>query len=661
MKQLLFIFLIILSILSTIGSVNAEDCENLNEQKICWENSTSSTLSWTAPRMTLGEYQIEARDFNWLGSISLRVSKNGVFREGVISEGESYIFDFTNNSTFEGIKIIGEEVSNIRSLPPNIGTYPSDPNARIMVKTHTPEDEEKPELELSIFAEKEEGSDSIINADIDIRNSGDSELVDTELRIFYDGLEVMNEYDLEKGLLNEVTVSSQEIKWQNDSTYKLSPINPAIIKNGFFIEVLNFSNKTALISISHNRSSRDAELKEGDSIIFDSVVENEYFGVKIYGKKLSGDSAELILLFPKKNSLKRTYPVFIEGSSELIKLKFKAPQSTKKAFSISATAIGTDREGNRYNLSTKNTLTLEDTFSVKKITSNSILGENLYPEFSRVGGIGPIKNLTYVTIIVENLRKYPVHGVKLTDSILPGFNSSEDMNQTSKIWYFDINPDEQKEFTYTITAKRQGVYNLPEAQLEWNEWGENIRLESNGPKTIVSGPYIVMERSFNRSNINIGDTVAVSLSITNNGDVPANIIVNDSVPKNATFLSGTLSFSGFLRPTENAQITYAVKVKSNEIEFKAPEMKSNNNEFEWYEPLPLKKISGFSPLPAPKQTTIQAAQVKATEQAEGKGIIQLVNEKFPWFEGAISIVTLLSGIFLLVALNKKKYLRTQEK
>ncbi len=106
-----------------------------------------------------------------------------------------------------------------------------------------------------------------------------------------------------------------------------------------------------------------------------------------------------------------------------------------------------------------------------------------------------------------------------------------------------------------------------------------------------------MERSFNKSNINIGDTLLVSLSMTNNGDMPTNILVNDSVPQNATFISGTLSFSGFLRPRENARIVYAIMVNDNIIEFKAPEMISKNQGFEWYEPLPSIKISGYSPVP----------------------------------------------------------------
>jgi uncharacterized repeat protein (TIGR01451 family) len=166
-----------------------------------------------------------------------------------------------------------------------------------------------------------------------------------------------------------------------------------------------------------------------------------------------------------------------------------------------------------------------------------------------------------------------------------------------------------------------------------------------------------MERSFNKSNINIGDTLLASLSITNNGDMPINIIVNDSVPQNTTFLSGTLSFSGLLRPSESARIVYAITANDTVIEFQAPEMRSNHQGFEWYEPLPSKKISGYSPVPAATPTIIPAETAKMPEQ----GMVRMVDEGFPWLEGAISIITLVSGIFLLMMLNKKKYFRTNEK
>ncbi len=78
----------------------------------------------------------------------------GCLKEGVLSEGEYYFFDFSNNSTFNGIKIIADQVSNINSFPSNIGTFPSDPQAKISFKLSIPEEKEIPTLEISIIYRK---------------------------------------------------------------------------------------------------------------------------------------------------------------------------------------------------------------------------------------------------------------------------------------------------------------------------------------------------------------------------------------------------------------------------------------------------------------------------------------------------------------------------
>ncbi|MDL5501708.1 MAG: hypothetical protein QSU88_00670, partial [Candidatus Methanoperedens sp.] len=69
----------------------------------------------------------------------------------MLSEGEYYLFDFSNNSTFNGIKITADQVSNINSFPSNIGTFPSDPEAEISFKPSIQEEKEKPVLEISII------------------------------------------------------------------------------------------------------------------------------------------------------------------------------------------------------------------------------------------------------------------------------------------------------------------------------------------------------------------------------------------------------------------------------------------------------------------------------------------------------------------------------
>jgi uncharacterized repeat protein (TIGR01451 family) len=656
---------IALFVLFSIDLAIADDCETLHEQTVCWGSSSSTTLSWTYPRTTSDGYQIEARDFNWQGSILIRVSKNGVVKEGVLSEGESYLFDFSNKSTFDGIKIIADQVSNINSFPPNIGMYPADPLATISFKVSITEENKKPNLQISLSAERESNTDSKITAYINTQNSGESDLLSTQVRVIFDGLEAMNDFDFEKGSMNEITSYGYEIKWENISSYKLTPANHGIIKNGYYINVLNFSNKTALINISYDGSTKSYVLTEDDPVIFSSTLENEYTGIKILGIHISNDSAELILQNPKKNSLKKRYPIILAGGSESIKLRFQMPHSSRKTYTISATADAKDRNGNNYTQSVSTRIYLGNTFKITKVTSNSILGENLYPKFSGVGDIISIKNITYVTINVDNLAHYPVYNINLKDTISQGFNFTGDLNMTSISWNFDLNVSEHKEFTYAITAKRQGVYILPKAQLTWDEFGEFSRLESNAPKTIVSGPYIVMQRSFNKSNINRGDTLLVSLSITNNGDMPTNILVNDSVPQNATFISGTLSYSGNVRPDQNALIVYAITANDNILEFKGPEMSSINKGFDWYEPLQSEKISGYSPtatsIPKVISTIIPAMVATEPQQTQSTGNVQVVDDMFPLFEGAISIITLLLGFLLILMLRRTKYFKIYEK
>ena len=98
-------------------------------------------------------------------------------------------------------------------------------------------------------------------------------------------------------------------------------------------------------------------------------------GIKILGAHISNDAAELILQVPVKNSLKRRYPIILAGNGESIKLGFKIPGSSRKTYTISAIASAKDREGNNYIKSASTTISLQNTFNLKKITSNSILGK----------------------------------------------------------------------------------------------------------------------------------------------------------------------------------------------------------------------------------------------------------------------------------------------
>lgn len=632
----------------------ADDCENIRDEKICWNDGTETTLSWTYARTTIEGYQIEARDFNWLGSVFLRVTFNNTIREGMISEGEGFTFDFSNDTSFRGIKIIATQVSNINPMPANTGVYPNDPRAKITIKQQDAEDEEIPELGISISTTGETMISSIITAEIEIKNSGTGDLANTDVSIYYDGLKMQNEYDAKGGYLSEGTFAAADLLWENVSKYRLTPAAVTIVRNGFFIEVLNFSNSAIMLRATYNFSSINGTLLEGGSMIFDFSTGEDFRGFKLLGGNFSEDLAELTLQLPKTNVIKRNYPFIYHGNTESVKLSFQIPSTSRKSFTIRVNASGKDSSGKTYNASEQKTIQTSETLHITKRVSDSILGSAIYPEsYYMVGGIRSKNEVTFVKIRVDNLQSYSVRGVRLVDTISPGFTFFNDTNSTSISWDFDINASDFREFRYELKARRPGVYNLPNAELYWKEWGEQLQIVSESPKTTVSGPYLGLDRSLNKSSIRIGDQVLVTLTVINNGDVPTNVTIREIVPLNTTFLSGKRSFSGFLNPAETANIAYNISA-TDVLDFKSPEITSKNTGFEWYAPLPQKRVVVMK---AGESVTSSAAipsevKTEVTPPETQKGILEMLNEKLPWLEGSVAMLTLIFAVLILLQLNK---------
>jgi uncharacterized repeat protein (TIGR01451 family) len=634
----------------------AQDCEHIRGEKVCWDDGTDTTLTWGYARTTISGYQIEVRDFNWLGSVFLRVTHNNTLREGMLSEGEGFIFDFSNGTGFHGVKIIADQVSNIDPMPANTGVYPNDPGAKIRVKFPVEEEQKIPELVVGISTEGGSKKGSIITTEIEVKNSGKGDIADTDISIYYDGLELLNEYDARGGYFSEGTLAVPELNWENISKYRLTPAASTIVRDGFFIEVsmnktpyLNTgtntrTNKTIMLRTTYNVSSKSGTLIEGDSLIFDFTTGEDFRGFRLLGGNFSSDMAELTLQLPEKNVLKRTFSSIPNGNAESVKLSFMMPVSPRRSYTIRVNASGKDSSGKIYNTSKQETISASDTLRITKSVSDSILGERIYPEsYYGVGGIRSKNDVTFVNIRVDNVQDYPVHGVRLTDAIPP----------TSISWDFDINASDLREFRYELRARRPGVYNLPKAELSWKEWGEQVHIESDSPKTTVSGPYLGIDRNFNKSSVIIGEQMLVTLTIINNGDVPTNVTVKETLPLNATYLSGSRSFSGFLNPGETARFAYNISA-SGVLDFKPPEISSRNSGFEWYATLPQKKVmvlkGGASDAYVPEATPAAKASVPPAE--EKKGIMEIINERLPWLEGAVAMMTLLFALFILFKLNK---------
>lgn len=87
-------------------------------------------------------------------------------------------------------------------------------------------------------------------------------------------------------------------------------------------------------------------------------------------------------------------------------------------------------------------------------------------------------------------------------------------------------------------------------------------------------PSLAAERSINATAPTPGETVSVTLAVTNTGDrTLTDLRVIDGVPETLTVTRGTPRIARSLRPGETAETTYAVVAKRGTVEFDRPRVK----------------------------------------------------------------------------------------
>ena len=212
MKKLLFLFvlLVVLPVISSAETINGLDVE--------WEIGTGYNLTWTNPAISKGDYVIKVIDFNWKGDAVVSVTRKGVIRHGVLSQGENLDFNFTTNTTyFQGVRIYPRTISNFQSvnasisseMPVNIGTYPCCPAAEITVQI-SKDIRKKPVLELVLSPNWDGRSGVASTMNIQIKNTGDANFSEGNVTINISGLKIAYEqevsdqsliYNPSKGLL----------------------------------------------------------------------------------------------------------------------------------------------------------------------------------------------------------------------------------------------------------------------------------------------------------------------------------------------------------------------------------------------------------------------------------------------------------------------------
>ena len=247
-----FILIVLLILFPSFSSA-----ETINGHKIeGWDDGTSYTMSWTNPSVTKGDYVIKVIDFNWKGDAVVSVTKDGETKNGVLSQGENTIFDFTKNTTyFQGVKIYPATVSNFLPLPTNIGTYPCCPAATITVQIAKVISEKKPKLELSFSSDWDGRAGYTSEFTFKLENTGDASFSEGNITINLSGLGIADTHQISDQSL--IYNPSKEIVTRGWST-------PLFANNSYYVNLSlksPFPANTSSFTIKAQSYFKDAKGK----------------------------------------------------------------------------------------------------------------------------------------------------------------------------------------------------------------------------------------------------------------------------------------------------------------------------------------------------------------------------------------------------------------
>ncbi len=308
------------------------------------------------------------------------------------------------------------------------------------------------------------------------------------------------------------------------------------------------------------------------------------------------------------------------NSSSTVTTKLRVPSLLRKqTFDIPVCLSWVDINGVARNLSRSTSITVLPICDLKVTKTAGDSSMDLYvPVRIEVENTG-IVNLT----------------VELSDQLPPDFELVDgyDLN-----WHFDLKPQEKKCYSYFLKAQKPGEYPTDSAIARWNMQGENISVTSNAPSIIINGACIIINKTADSREVDIGDNMTVTLSAINTGNAPATVYVTDHLPAGTRLLDGNATLGTLLEKNQSCSTTYVITIGSaGNIILPSPVVEIVNDAYSRVHISEMVSINVSLPpdaTPGPEP----AVQYQAAESMESRP---------PVFETAFTIVVILLLGFLI--------------
>jgi uncharacterized repeat protein (TIGR01451 family) len=597
MKRMIFIFILLyifMIIFPIAGAIIEEDWGNYTRIDETKRDGTGTTVTLSQIRKTYssddGMYTVTAKDFDTQGTVVLDITFMGR-KETAILRGE-WDANGTNIVLTPPLKLFdGMMIITPTKITPPRGIFTCCPETEINIDLIRPE----------LFIEFNDDTTSVTYTS-----------------------RVINPY----------------ANWSNESTAMISPFNDTFEEN-----------ESITIEEIHNAFRKDEEIQVEMNITNYGDAESQNNIVYIDTDSLIIDKGQSYYQLPTLAG--ENQKTSVGTTNQTISMKLRFPDNPKKTnYTMHAYVKGTKEGITYYYDATKNIILLPSVKLQKSVTKESMLPSR--QEVERIYHSIDANQIyrwlqggeIYVSIGVTNYQNYEIKGLKLKDSV----NRQLIIDNQSLEWTFDIKPSEIKEFKYKIKATSPGTFMFPPAELTYNDLNMTWDLLSTTPSTDVHGPCVQVYKKPDMPVIPPGGNVTITVTISNSGDMPSRVKINDSIPENSTFINGSMQYEGILSPKDSAIISYNISVGSEgQIQLPVPGMLINGKEDTGCgEPI-LGMIMVKEP---PPPTPVKTIKVPDETPSENLTTPSLQGQQFGFLEGLIPALMLILAVAVLIILHR---------
>lgn len=339
-----------------------------------------------------------------------------------------------------------------------------------------------------------------------------------------------------------------------------------------------------------------------------------------------------------------------KGASQIFSVILVVPELIDpKSYAFSANAKAYDVKDLEYKAAGSASITVspqQNYFAINKAVSK----DRMY-----------LSETVIMRITVANGGIYDIYNVHVTDSMSEKF---ELKSNTSLQWDIPaLKPGQEWGTTYSIKPLETNIngFTIPAASAQFTVNNKQYSGKSKTPSLIVNGPKIILNKTVNKTAVNISEEVTVTVTINNVGNIDTKSDVNDSLPDGTSLVSGSTSLEPlFLDLNKPHMFSYTIRM-DREGEIKLPAAVANYTSIEYRGKIPSVLSSErpvitvidpakITPVPtetpvvtetaSPTQTAAQetAPQPEVTEESYSQKIIRKLKALLPQEETNSSTV-----------------------